>query len=243
MVVIYGINQRFAVAVGVQIRSDLLQNSTVERFCNYLAVEGVDFEFHIIFELVTVQHLAGRRIINGQLLTLLIVDALDAQLRLNTVGRVMINQITVNNSLAIRIVEDRFPENLRRMQRRGSCQSHLDGIKILNYRAILADIVILVAVEHFCFAHFLVQDISAVRLVNDYQVIIRHGGHCLTFGIEDAFSKALHRGNMYLRFAVNFFIVQALDIVDGIKGHQIFNFDLLEHILRLLTKSGAIHKE
>ena len=48
---------------------------------------------------------------------------------------------------------------------------------------------------------------------------------------------------MDLCLAVDFLIVQTLDIVDGIKGHQLLNFDLLEHILRLLTKSGAIHKE
>ena len=183
MVIVYSVNQRFPLAVRIEIRRDLLQHSPVERLCNDLAVKSVDLEFHVIFELGAVQHLAGRRIINCQLFALLIVDAFDTQLGLDAMRGIMIDEITVDHSFTVRVIEDRFPENLRRVQRGRSGQSYLDGVKVFDDCPVFTDIIILIAVEHFRFAHFLVKDVSAVSLVHNNQIIVGNRGHRFALGI------------------------------------------------------------
>ena len=158
-------------------------------------------------------------------------------------GRIVVNQITVNNGFTVGIIENRFSENLGGVQC-GSCsQRNFHSVKILNDGAVFADIVILVTVEHFGFAHFLVQNVSTVCLIDHNQIVVSNGGHGITLGIEDTFDKALYRSDMYFRFSVNFLFIQALDIVDGIQGHQFFDFDFFENILGLLTKGSTVHQE
>ena len=48
---------------------------------------------------------------------------------------------------------------------------------------------------------------------------------------------------MYLGFLIDFLFIQALNVIDGIQGHQFFDFDFLENILGLFAKRGAIHEE
>ena len=48
---------------------------------------------------------------------------------------------------------------------------------------------------------------------------------------------------MYLSFLIDFLFIQALDVIDGIQGHQFFNFDFFENILGLFAKCGTIHEE
>ena len=48
---------------------------------------------------------------------------------------------------------------------------------------------------------------------------------------------------MYFCFSVDFLFIQTLDVIDGIQGHQFFDFYLLENILGLLTKSSTVNQE
>ena len=48
---------------------------------------------------------------------------------------------------------------------------------------------------------------------------------------------------MYFCFSVDFLFIQTLDVIDGIQGHQFFDFYLLENILGLFAKRSAVHEE
>ena len=158
-------------------------------------------------------------------------------------GRIVVNQITVDDSFAVGIVKNRLAKDFGGMECRGCSQSDFYGVKIFDDGTVFADVVILVTVEHLGFAHFLVQNIPAVSLVDHNQIIVSNRGHGIAFGIEDALYKALYRSDMYFRFSVDFLFIQALDIVDGIQGHQLFNFNFFENILSLLAKGGTIYQE
>ena len=155
----------------------------------------------------------------------------------------MINQITVNDGFSVGIIENRFSEDLGGVQC-GSCsQRNFHSVKILDDGAVFADIVILVTVEHFGFAHFLVQNVSTVCLIDHNQIVVSNGGHGIAFRIEDAFNEALYGCDMNFCLSVNFLFLETFDVVDRIESHQVFDLDFLENILGLLTKSSAIHQE
>jgi len=48
---------------------------------------------------------------------------------------------------------------------------------------------------------------------------------------------------MYFRFSVDFLLIQSLDVIDGIQGHQFLDFDFLEHIFGLLAKRSTVYQK
>ena len=48
---------------------------------------------------------------------------------------------------------------------------------------------------------------------------------------------------MYFCFSVDFLFIQAFDVIDGIQGHQFFDFYFLENIFGLLTKGSTVNQE
>ena len=166
MVVINSINQRFALAIWIEIPSDFIQNGAVEVFCDNLAIKGVNFKLHVIFQFGTVEDFAGDRIVDGKLLALFVLDTLHTKLGTNIMRSIVIYQIAVNDSLTVGIVKNGFSEYLGGVQRRCCSQRNFHGVKVLNNGTVFADVVILVTVEHLGFAHFLIQNISTVCFVN-----------------------------------------------------------------------------
>ena len=158
-------------------------------------------------------------------------------------GSIVIYQIAVNDSLTVGIVKNRLSEYLSGVQRRCCSQRNFHGIKVLNDGTVFADVVILVTVEHLGFAHFLIQNISTVCFVNHNQIVVCNGGHGISLGIEDTLNKTLDRCDMYFCFSVYFLFIQALDVIDGIQGHQFFVFYVLEYIFGLLTKSSTVNQD
>ena len=166
MIIINSINQRFSLTIWIEIPSNFIQNGAVEVLRDNLAIEGVNFKLHVIFQLGTVEDFAGDRIVDGKLLALFVLDTLHTKLGTNIMGSIVIYQIAVNDSLTVRIVKNGFSEYLGGMQRRCCSQRNFHGVKVLNDGTVFADVVILVTVEHLGFAHFLIQNISTVCFVN-----------------------------------------------------------------------------
>ena len=243
MVVIDSIDEGLALTIRVEVPSNFFEDSSVKIFRNNLAVEAVDFKLHIIFQFGTVEYLTGNRVVNGKLFAFPVVDTFHTQFGADIVGRIMVDQITVNDRFTVGIVKDGIAKYLRGMKCRGCGQGNLHCIEIFDDGAVFADIVILVTIEHFRFAHFFVQNVATVCFVDHDQIVVRYRGHGIAFGIENPFDQALYCGNMYLGFLINFLFIQALDVIDGIQGHQFFDFDFFENILGLFAKRSAIHEE
>ena len=102
------------------------------------------------------------------------------------------------------------------MERRGCGQSNLHSIEILDDSTVFTDIVILVAIEHLRFAHFPIQNVSTMCLIDYNQIIVGNRWHGVTFGIKNALYEALNCCDMYLGFFVDLLFIQTLDVVNRI---------------------------
>ena len=69
-----------------------------------------------------------------------------------------------------------------------------------------------------------------MRFINDDQVKVRHGGHSIFVIVQDPLYHALDRGDLDTGLAVYILIFQALDVINIIKGHQIFQLNFFEHV-------------
>ena len=216
MVVINSINKGLALTIRIEVPGDFFEDGPVEVLRNNLAIEGVNFKLHIIFQLSAIENFAGNRVVNSKLFALLIVDTLNTQFCADIVWRIMIYQITVNHGFTVGIVEDRLAKDFGCVECRGRGQGNLHCIEIFDDGAVFADIVILVTVEHFRFAHFFVQNVASVRFVHHDQIIVSNGGHSIVFGIENPFDQALYCSDMYLGFLIDFLFIQTLDVIYGI---------------------------
>ncbi len=89
--------------------------------------------------------LAGLGIEQLQLVTGVEDDAGLAELGLDLVGRLVVDEIAVDHRLAVGIGEDRIAEDLSGVKRRRGGQADLDGIEVLQYAAVFGDVVVLAA--------------------------------------------------------------------------------------------------
>ena len=71
------------------------------------------------------------------------------------------------------------------LQSRGCGQSYFYSIEVFNNATIFALIISLVAIKDFCVIHFFVQNIAAVRFVDNDQVVVGNGGHGAPFVVKD----------------------------------------------------------
>ena len=82
-----------------------------------------------------------------------------------------------------------------------------------------------------------------MSLVNNNQVEICYGWHCLPFVIKDTFYHTLNSSNLNTSFFIYGFLIQSLNIIDFIKSHQFFEFYFLKNIGSLISQRGSINKE
>ena len=155
----------------------------------------------------------------------------------------MVNKISVNYCFTIRVVKDGLAEYLGCVQGRCCCETNFHSVKVFYNRTILTYVIVLIAIKHFSIAHFFVEDVSAVCFVYNYEVIVRHGGHSVTLEADNTLNKALHSGNLYLGFTVDFLIRQALYVIDFIKAHKVLNADFLEYVLCLFSEGSSVNKK
>ena len=138
---------------------------------------------------------------------------------MNIVRSIVIDKITVNDSFSVRVCKHGLSEYLCCMQSRGSRQSDLDSIEILYNSTIFADIIFLITIQHFIIAKFFVECIAPMSFINNDQIIIRNGRHCIIVTVNYTFYKALHRSYMYFCFLIYFFFIKPFNVVYLIKGH------------------------
>ena len=211
------VNQRFAVGfrcIGIKIFGNLRQHSPVEFGHDNLAVELVHIKIDIIVQISGIK-LAGLLVDKFNSIALFELNSFFAELSCQLMRCIMVNQITIQHSLAIGISINRLAENLRCLQGRRCGERNFYSVKIIQHIAVLALVVALVAIKLLRLCHFLIQDITAVRLVNDNQIVIADCGNALlTFGVHNALHHALYGSNMHGGFRINQLIGKLLDIVN-----------------------------
>ena len=82
-----------------------------------------------------------------------------------------------------------------------------------------------------------------MRLVNNDQIKVGNSGHGILIVVQNALYHALNRGNLNPGFTVNRLVLQPLDVVDFIQGHQILQPDLPKNVGCLLSQRGPVHQE
>ena len=127
------VNQRFAVGfrrVGIKIFCNLRQHRPVEFGHDNTAVELVDIKLHIIVQIGSVDF--ARLFIDiFNSIALVYCNSLLAELRFQLMRCVMVNQVTVQHSLAITIGINRLAENFRRLQGRRCGERNFYRVKII----------------------------------------------------------------------------------------------------------------
>ena len=108
---------------------------------------------------------------------------------------------------------------------------------------IFALIIHLVTVKQLVFTHLLIQNIASMRFIDNNQVIVGNRRHRLVSVVENTLYHALNGCHLNAGFFLDNLIFKFLDIVNIIKGHKVFQSDLLEYVLRLFTKRISVNKE
>ena len=240
------VNQRFAVGfrrVGIKIFGNLRQNSFVEFRHDNTAVELVDVKIDIIVQISRIK-LAGLLVDIFNSIALFELNSLLAELRCQLMRCVMVNQITIQHSLAIGVGINRLAENFRCLQGRRCGERNFYRVKIIQHIAILALVIALVAIKLLCLRHFLIQNITTVSLVDNNQIVIADCGNAvLTFGVHNTLHHTLYGSNVHGGFRINQLIGKLLDIVNLVQRLQAFQLHLFKDILRLHAQSVAVNKE
>ena len=243
MVIINCINQCFTLTIRIEIPSDFFEYCSIKVLGNNLTIEAINFKLHIVFKFCTIKNFSGYRIVNRKLFTLAIFDTFNTKLGADIVRSIVIHKVAVDDSLTIGVVENGFSENLSGMKSGCCCQGNFYSIEVFDDCTILTDIVILIPVKHLCLAHFFIQDVATVCLINNNQIIIADRRHGIPFWIKNTLYKTLYGCNMDLCFSINILVFQALYVINGVQGHQVFNLDFFEYILSLLAQCGTVNQE
>ena len=246
MRIVHRIDQGFALFLdgfGVNIPRNLFHHSTVEILCHNLAVEVLNVKIQLIVQKLAVGDLSCDGVIENNGVAGFVVDALCTQAGFQIMRGIVIDQIALDDSLAVGVFEDRLAEDLRGLERGRRRQRNTDRVKVFNDAAVFALVVELVTIKKLILAHLFVEDIAAVRLVDDDQVIVCDSGHGILIVIQDAFDHALDRGNLDAGLLVDALIVQLFDVVDIVQGQQFFQLDLFENVLSLLAQGVSVYQE
>ena len=117
--IVHGVDQRFAMLfriLRVEVTGNLLQYGAVERLSDDLAVETIHVEVQLVLQQLAVGYLTRHGVITDNRIAFFVMDTLVAQFGMNIVRNVMVNQISVDDSLPIGVLEHRLAENLRGLQ-------------------------------------------------------------------------------------------------------------------------------
>ena len=240
------VNKRFAIVfrrVGIKIFGNLRQHCPVEFRHDNTAVELVDIKIDIIVQISRIK-LAGLLVDIFNSIASFELNSLLAELRCQLMRCVMVNQITIQHSLAIGVGINRLAENFRCLQGRRCGERNFYRVKIIQHIAVLALVIALVAIKLLRLCHFLIQNITAVRLVDNNQIVIADCGNTLlAFGVHNALHHALYGSNVHGSFRINQLIGKLLDIVNLVQRLQAFQLNLFKDILRLHAQGIAVNKE
>ena len=240
------VNQRFAVGfrrVRIKIFGNLRQHRPVEFGHDNLAVELIHIKIDIIVQISGIK-LAGLLVDKFNSIALFELNSLFAELSCQLMRCIMVNQITIQHSLAIGVGINRLAEDFRRLQGRRCGERNFYRVKIIQHIAILALVIALVAIKLLRLRHFLIQNITAVRLVDNNQIVITDCGNAvLTFGVHNALHHALYGSNVHGCFRINQLIGKLLDIVNLVQRLQAFQLHLFKDILRLHAQGVAVNEE
>ena len=167
MIIIHSEYQSFTLPFGINVFRDFTQHCLIKWASNDLPVEGFYIELNFIFQFTAVEQFTGDRVNHGNLFTSAIPNALGTEFADNVVRSIMIDKISVNDCLAVTVVENRITEDCCGMQRRCRSQGDFYGIEILNHHTILANIICFITIEHFCFGKLFIHRISPMRLIDN----------------------------------------------------------------------------
>ena len=244
MGVVYSKNQCLFFAFRIDIPCNLFQNRLIEFRCDHLFVEVVNVKVQdLVLNLQIRKNLLSYRVEDRDLVPFLIVNALQFQLRLQNVGRIMVHEITFDDRFPVGVFKDRLTEDLRRLQGRRRRQADLYGIKIIQRIAVLGLKVFLVRKHRLFIRHIPVKDIAPVGFIGDDQVVIGNGGHRLIITIEKALDQTLHRGNLQFRLLIERSVIKSLYVIELVQGQQVLNLPVIEGIPGLLAQRIPIYQK
>ncbi|MNI73495.1 hypothetical protein D3C73_1295060 [compost metagenome] len=108
-------NQGLTIRFRVDIFSERLQHYTIEIIRDHRLIELSHFEINFVFQHFFL-HGSQVHIIYRYFLTNLPLDAVLLQFRFKLNGRLMVDQIAINDSFTVGVVKDCFVKNLNRMK-------------------------------------------------------------------------------------------------------------------------------
>ena len=166
------------------------------------------------------------------------------QLGLDADRRLVVDEPAIDHGFAIGIGEDRIAEDLHGMQGRRGGEADLDRIEVLQHAAIFRDVVVLRAEFEFLVGHFAVQQIAAMALVDDHQIILVDGRRVgIVLREQHAFNEALNGANVHLGLGFWRNVIETLQAEDVGECLDAHDFGRAEFRLGLLAKRAAVdHK-
>ena len=115
----------------------------------------------------------------------------------------MVDQVAVDHGLAIGVGEDRVAEDVGRVQRRRGGQADLHGVEIFQHAPVFRDVVLLAPEAQFGVRHLAVEQIAAVALVDDHQVVLVDGRRLgRVGGVEHPLDQPLDGADVHLGFGL-----------------------------------------
>src|SRR6266536_736840 len=164
------------------------------------------------------------------------------QCGLNPHGRLVIDQVTVNDRLPIGVGKDRIAKDVRRMQSWRGGEPDLHRVEIFKYAAIFRDVVLLPSETQLGIGHFAIKQIAAMAFIDHHKVILIDGGRFRAIGrIQHALHQPLDGADVHLGFAFGRYVLQALQAENIGKGFPRYDLGRGELAGRLIAKGGTVN--
>ncbi len=236
-------DQGFLLAGGVDLPGQFVADDAVESGGDDQAVEGVDLEIELVGQGGGV-HRAGRGLDDLDLFALVEVDALLGEQGDETDRRFVVDQPAVDYRFAVAVGVDRTSEDVDRVLGGRCGQRDLHCVEVIEHPPVRRDVVGFRADFQLALAHFAVEDVAAVRLVDDDEVVaVDRDLAAIATITEDSPHHALDGGHMDLGGAVRRDVAKFLDIVNLGEHLVLLQAHVLEGVLRLFAERGAVDEE
>ena len=238
-----GKEQGLARQVRIDVLCQLLGHDPVEVDRHDLLIEGIDLEVDLVRNMGQVD-LAGSGI---EQLDLLALAEMNPGLREgggDLDRRLMVDQVAVDDRLAVGVGVNRIAEDLHRMQRGRCGQADLDRVEVLQDPAVLGDVVRLAAEAELAVGELAVQEIAPVALVDDDQIVLVDGRDISRIGVvKHPAHQPLNGADMDLGFRLGTDGVQSFEIEDIGEGLGPDHLGGRELPAGLLPQGAAVHHE
>ncbi|CAM5250519.1 hypothetical protein SSTU70S_03748 [Stutzerimonas stutzeri] len=224
----------------VQLLGQFITDDLVKGRGDHAAVERLDVEAEFIFQLGYVDF-AGLGVDNADRLAFLEADAVLAELGFVADRWFVIHQPVVGDCFAVAVGEYRFAENFAGVLGRGGGEADAAGVEVVEYAAVLREVLAVITHGQFAFGHFLVEGITPVGFVDDDAVELAHGRRVIR--AEDAADHGLHGGDLDARFCLGGHIAQLFDVVDLRQGVVLLKRGVVERVDGLLAEGAAVNQK